>query len=116
LPLQRCIAGRETYGVYFILKSHRVGGDLSRHAAEYSTKDPNYLILAHQRSSLTHYFYIRVRPRLKEGLNKGWRKDEGRGGCSPATVRGDWGVLVPFWRSAPLIGRVADTLRPLAAQ
>jgi len=29
-------------------------------------------------------------------MNKGWRKDEGPGGCSPATVRGDWGVLVPF--------------------
>jgi hypothetical protein len=33
-----------------------------------------------------------------------------------ATVRGDWGVPVPFWDVCTLIGRVADTLRPLAAQ
>ena len=53
---------------------------------------------------------------IREGLNKGWRKDEGRGGCSPATVRVIGACWCRFGRSAPRIGRVADTLRPLAAQ
>src|SRR5438874_6409941 len=51
----------------------------------------------------------------REGLNKGLARGRGPGGCSPATVRSDWGRVVPFWDVCTLISGVADTLRPLAA-
>jgi hypothetical protein len=60
LPWQRRIAKQETYGVYFIFKSMEQGATFRVSVPKYATKDPNYRILAPQRSRFTHYyFYIR---------------------------------------------------------
>src|SRR5467141_4091553 len=48
------------YGVYFIFKSMEQGTTFRITVPKYPTQDPNYRILAHQRSRFTHYyFYIR---------------------------------------------------------
>ena len=48
------------YGVYFIFKSMEQGQTFRISVPKYPTADPNYRILAHQRSRFTHYyFYIR---------------------------------------------------------
>src|SRR6267378_3281188 len=50
----------EAYGVYFILKSMEQGPSFRVSVPKYATKDPNYRILARQRSRFTHYyFYLR---------------------------------------------------------
>jgi hypothetical protein len=51
-------AGRN--GVYFVLKSVELGHTFRSTAPVLPKPDPNYHILAHQRSRFTHYyFYIR---------------------------------------------------------
>jgi hypothetical protein len=51
-------AGR--HGVYFILKSMEQGHTFRSTVPRFATADPNYGILARQRSRFTHYyFYIR---------------------------------------------------------
>ncbi len=51
---------KNAYGVYFIFKSMEQGRTFRISTPKYPTQDPNYRILAHQRSRLTHYyFYIR---------------------------------------------------------
>ena len=51
-------AGR--HGVYFILKSMEQGQTFRSAVPRFATPDPNYRILARQRSRFTHYyFYIR---------------------------------------------------------
>ena len=48
------------YGVYFIFKSLEVGPTFRIAVPKYPANDPNYRIVAHQRSRFTHYyFYIR---------------------------------------------------------
>jgi hypothetical protein len=60
LPWQRRMAKADAYGVYFIFKSMEQGATFRITVPKYPTKDPNYRILAHQRSRFTHYyFYIR---------------------------------------------------------
>ena len=60
LPWQRALVKAERYGVYFIFKSMEQGPTFRCTTPKYPTKDPNYRILAHQRSRFTHYyFYIR---------------------------------------------------------
>jgi hypothetical protein len=60
LPWQRHMAKQGAYGVYFIFKSMEQGASFRVTVPKYPTKDPNYPILAHQRSRFTHYyFYIR---------------------------------------------------------
>jgi len=60
LPWQRRIARDDAYGVYFIFKSMEQGPSFRVSVPKYATKDPNYRILARQRSRFTHYyFYIR---------------------------------------------------------
>src|SRR6202008_4205520 len=60
LPWQRRMARQGTCGVYFIFKSMEQGATFRVTVPKYPTKDPNYRILAHQRSRFTHYyFYIR---------------------------------------------------------
>jgi len=60
LPWQRRMARQDAYGVYFIFKSMEQGATFRVTVPKYATKDPNYRILAHQRSRFTHYyFYIR---------------------------------------------------------
>jgi hypothetical protein len=55
-PLERS----HRYGVYFILKSMEQGRTFRSSVPKFHTKDPNYRILAPQRSRFTHYyFYIR---------------------------------------------------------
>ncbi len=50
----------DRYGVYFIFKSMEQGSTFRITVPKYPTADPNYRILAHQRSRFTHYyFYIR---------------------------------------------------------
>ena len=47
-------------GVYFIFKSMEQGRTFRITVPKYPTQDPNYRILAHQRSRFTHYyFYVR---------------------------------------------------------
>ena len=60
LPWQRRMVRSDRYGVYFILKSMEQGPTFRVIVPKYPTKDPNYRILARQRSRFTHYyFYIR---------------------------------------------------------
>jgi hypothetical protein len=60
LPWQRRMVRHDTYGVYFIFKSMEQGPSFRVSVPKYATKDPNYRILARQRSHFTHYyFYIR---------------------------------------------------------
>src|SRR4030088_2857341 len=63
LPWQRRLARDDAYGVYFIFKSMEQGPSFRVSAPKYATKDPNYRILARQRSRFTHYyFYLRDEP------------------------------------------------------
>jgi hypothetical protein len=60
LPALRRLAKSNTYGVYFIFKSMEQGRTFRITVPKYPTPDPNFRILAHQRSRFTHYyFYIR---------------------------------------------------------
>ena len=60
LPWLRRMARDDAYGVYFIFKSMEQGPTFRISVPKYATKDPNYRILARQRSRFTHYyFYIR---------------------------------------------------------
>jgi hypothetical protein len=60
LPALRCLEKKNAFGVYFIFKSMEQGRTFRISMPKFPTKDPNYRILAHQRSRFTHfYFYIR---------------------------------------------------------
>jgi hypothetical protein len=60
LPALRRMEQRAAYGVYFIFKSMEQGRTFRISVPKYPTQDPDYRILAHQRSRFTHYyFYIR---------------------------------------------------------
>src|SRR5438876_2121533 len=60
LPALRRMEKKNAYGVYFIFKSMEQGTTFRISVPKYPTADPNYRILAHQRSRFTHYyFYIR---------------------------------------------------------
>ena len=60
LPALRRMEKSNIYGVYFIFKSMEQGRTFRISVPKYPTQDPNYRILAHQRSRFTHYyFYIR---------------------------------------------------------
>ena len=50
LPWQRRMARDDAYGVYFIFKSMEQGPSFRVSVPKYATKDPNYRILARQRS------------------------------------------------------------------
>src|SRR5271169_6420531 len=59
-PRLRRLVKKNEYGVYFIFKSMEQGRTFRISVPKYPTQDPNYRILAHQRSRFTHYyFYIR---------------------------------------------------------
>jgi hypothetical protein len=59
-PRLRQMERRQRFGVYFILKSLEVGANFRVAMPKYPTADPNYRIVARQRSRYTHYyFYIR---------------------------------------------------------
>lgn len=60
LPALRRMERKNSYGVYFIYRSMEQGNTFRVSSPKYATKDPNYRILASQRSRFTHYyFYIR---------------------------------------------------------
>ena len=60
LPWLRRMTRANRYGVYFIFKSMEQGSTFRITVPKYPTADPNYRILAHQKSRFTHYyFYIR---------------------------------------------------------
>ena len=60
LPALHRMEKANAYGVYFIFKSMEQGRTFRISVPKYPTQDPNYRILAHQRSRFTHYyFYIR---------------------------------------------------------
>jgi len=60
LPALRRMQKRGAYGVYFIFKSMEQGRTFRITVPKFPTQDPNYRILAHQRSRFTpYYFYIR---------------------------------------------------------
>jgi hypothetical protein len=60
LAALRRVEKRSAYGVYFIFKSMEQGRTFRISVPKFPTEDPNYRILAHQRSRFTHYyFYIR---------------------------------------------------------
>jgi hypothetical protein len=59
-PALRRMERAGQHGVYFILKSMEQGQTFRSTAPRFATTDPNYRILARQRSRFTHYyFYIR---------------------------------------------------------
>jgi hypothetical protein len=57
LPALRRMEKQDTYGVYFIFKSMELGRTFRISVPKYPTQDPNYRILAQQRSRLTHYYF-----------------------------------------------------------
>ncbi len=60
LPALRHMERNNAYGVYFIFKSMEQGRTFRISVPKYPSQDPNYRILAHQRSRFTHYyFYLR---------------------------------------------------------
>jgi hypothetical protein len=60
LPALRRMEGKSAFGVYLIFKSMELGRTFRISLPKFPTQDPNYRILAHQRSRFTHYyFYIR---------------------------------------------------------
>lgn len=59
-PCLRQMERQQRFGVYFILKSMEVGSNFRVAVPKYPTADPDYRIVAKQRSRYTHYyFYIR---------------------------------------------------------
>jgi hypothetical protein len=59
-PALRRMERAQRHGVYFILKSMEQGQTFRSTVPRFPTADPNYRILARQRSRFTHYyFYIR---------------------------------------------------------
>lgn len=59
-PRLRQMERQQRFGVYFILKSMEVGTNFRVAMPKYPSADPNYRIVARQRSRYTHYyFYIR---------------------------------------------------------
>ena len=59
-PALRRMERARQHGVYFILKSMEQGQTFRSTVPRFATADPNYRILARQRSRFTHYyFYIR---------------------------------------------------------
>jgi hypothetical protein len=59
-PWLRRMLRRNAYGVFFIFKSMEQGPSFRITTPKFPTKDPNYRILARQKSRFTHnYFYIR---------------------------------------------------------
>jgi hypothetical protein len=59
-PRLHRLVKKNAYGVYFIFKSMEQGRTFRITVPKYPTQDPDYRILAHQRSRFTHYyFYIR---------------------------------------------------------
>ena len=60
LPALHRMERRNVFGVYFIFRSMEQGRTFRISMPKFPTQDPNYRILAHQRSRFTHYyFYIR---------------------------------------------------------
>ena len=60
LPWLRRMRKKGAFGVYFIFKSMELGRTFRISLPKFPTQDPNYRILAHQRSRFTHYyFYVR---------------------------------------------------------
>ena len=60
LPWLRRMERKNAYGVYLIYRSMEQGPSFRSSAPQYPTDDPNYRILAAQRSRFMHYyFYIR---------------------------------------------------------
>jgi hypothetical protein len=60
LPALQRMEKKNAYGVYFIFKSMEQGRTFRISVPKFPTQDPNYRILAPQRSRFTHfYFYIR---------------------------------------------------------
>ena len=60
LPALHRMERRNAFGVYFIFRSMEQGRTFRISTPKFPTQDPNYRILAHQRSRFTHYyFYIR---------------------------------------------------------
>jgi len=59
-PRLRQMERQQRFGVYFILKSMEVGANFRVAVPKYPTADPDYRIVAKQRSRYTHYyFYLR---------------------------------------------------------
>jgi hypothetical protein len=59
-PALRHMERGDRHGVYFILKSMEQGQTFRSTVPRFPTADPDYRILARQRSRFTHYyFYIR---------------------------------------------------------
>jgi hypothetical protein len=56
-PALRGIQKRGQHGVYFILKSMEQGNTFRSSPPKFPTADPNYRILARQRSRFTHYYF-----------------------------------------------------------
>src|SRR5262249_25104248 len=60
LPHLARLANKNAYGVYFLFKSMEQGRTFRISVPKYPSSDPDYRILAPQRSRFTHYyFYIR---------------------------------------------------------
>src|SRR5690349_24708703 len=84
------MARQGAYGVYFIFKSMEQGRTFRVSVPKYAAKDPNYRILARQRSRFTHYYF--------------YLRDETLG---PMAMR-----VASFFRGFPPDGRPAGTPRP----
>jgi hypothetical protein len=59
-PRLHRLVKKNAYGVYFIFKSMEQGRTFRITVPKYPTQDPDYRILAHQRSRFTHYPGIKI--------------------------------------------------------
>src|ERR1700752_5307285 len=57
LPWLRRMLKKDAHAVYFIFKSMEVGPTFRITVPKYPTQDPNYRIIANQRSRFTHYYF-----------------------------------------------------------
>jgi hypothetical protein len=76
LPTLRRLVKKNAYGVYFIFKSMEQGRTFRISVPKYPTQDPDYRILAHQRSRFTHYYFSRTSAATSAG-HEIWRLARG---------------------------------------
>jgi hypothetical protein len=73
LPALHRLLKKNAYGVYFVFKSMEQGRTFRISLPKYPTEDPNYRILAHQKSRFTHYYFY------KWVMKLGWSVSPQRG-------------------------------------
>ena len=90
LPWLRRMVKKDAYGVYFIFKSMEVGPTFRITVPKYPTKDPNYRILANQRSRLALHQFREQRCGVggRSWVSRHHDLNVGRDGCIDRAAEG----------------------------